>query len=44
MRKHGKVNKNGALAAKQNRLGPLHMEARRWMLEQILGIQAEVQQ
>jgi DNA sulfur modification protein DndC len=42
LRKHGEVNKNGALAAKQNRLGPLHMEARRWMLEQILGIQAEV--
>jgi DNA sulfur modification protein DndC len=42
LRKHGEVNKNGALAAKQNRLGPLHMEARHWMLEQILGIQAEV--
>jgi DNA sulfur modification protein DndC len=42
LRKHGEVNKNGALAAKQNRLGPLHMEARCWMLEQILGIQAEV--
>lgn len=42
LRKHGEVNKNGTLAAKQNRLGPLHMEARRWMLEQILGIQAEV--
>jgi DNA sulfur modification protein DndC len=42
LRKHGEVNKNGGLAAKQNRLGPLHMEARRWMLEQILGIQAEV--
>jgi DNA sulfur modification protein DndC len=42
LRKHGEVNKNGALAAKQNRLGPLHMEARRWMLEQIVGIQSEV--
>lgn len=44
LRKHGEVNKNGALAAKQNRLGPLHMEARRWMFEQILGIQNEVNQ
>jgi DNA sulfur modification protein DndC len=42
LRKHGEVNKNGLLAAKQNRLGPLHMEARRSMLEQILEIQAEV--
>lgn len=43
-RKHGEVNKDGSLAAKQNRLGPLHMEARRWMLEQILAIQEEVNQ
>lgn len=41
-RKHGEVNKDGSLAAKQNRLGPLTLEARRWMLEQVLGIQAEV--
>jgi DNA sulfur modification protein DndC len=41
-RKHGEVNKDGSLAAKQNRLGPLHMEARRFMLEQVLAIQAEV--
>jgi len=41
-RKHGEINKNGSLAAKQNRLGPLHMDARRWMLEQVLAIQDEV--
>jgi len=41
-RKHGEVNKDGSLAAKQNRLGPLHMDARRWMLEQVLAIQSEV--
>lgn len=43
-RKHGEVNKNGSLSAKQNRLGPLHMDARRWMLEQVLAIQDEVNQ
>jgi DNA sulfur modification protein DndC len=43
-RKHGEVNKDGSLAAKQNRLGPLHLDARRWMLEQVLAIQAEVNQ
>jgi len=43
-RKHGEVKKDGSLAAKQNRLGPLHMEARRWMLQQVLEIQAEVNQ
>lgn len=42
LRKHGEVNKDGSLAAKQNRLGPLHMDARRWMLEQVLAIQSEV--
>jgi DNA sulfur modification protein DndC len=41
-RKHGEINKDGSLAAKQNRLGPLHMDARRFMLEQVLAIQAEV--
>ncbi|BAU41412.1 phosphoadenosine phosphosulfate reductase family protein [Leptolyngbya sp. O-77] len=43
-RKNGEVNKDGRLAAKQNRLGPLTLEARRWMLAQVLGIQAEVNQ
>ena len=43
-RKHGEVNKDGSLSAKQNRLGPLHMEARRWMRSQVLAIQAEVNQ
>ncbi len=43
-RKHGEVNKDGSLSAKQNRLGPLHLDARRWMLEQVLEIQDEVNQ
>ncbi len=42
LRKHGEVNKDGSLAAKQGRLGPLHMEARRFMLDQVLTIQTEV--
>ncbi len=42
LRKHWEVRKDGQLVAKQNRLGPLHMEARREMLEQVLEIQAEV--
>lgn len=41
-RKHGEINKDGSLAAKQNRLGPLTLDARRWMLAQVLAIQAEV--
>jgi len=41
-RKHGEVNKDGSLSAKQNRLGPLTLDARRWMLEQVLAIQSEV--
>jgi DNA sulfur modification protein DndC len=44
LRKHGEVNKNGSLAANQGRLGPLHMEARRWMLERVLAIQDQVNQ
>jgi DNA sulfur modification protein DndC len=43
-RKHGERNKDGSWSAKQNRLGPLTLEARRWMLEQVLRIQAEVNQ
>ena len=43
-RKHGEVKKDGTLAAKQNRLGPLTMEARRWMLGQVLEIQEDVNQ
>lgn len=42
LRKHGELRKDGSLAKKQGRLGPLHLEARRWMLEQVLAIQAEV--
>jgi DNA sulfur modification protein DndC len=40
----GETNKNGKLAAKQGRLGPLTIEARQWMLGEILGIEAEVNQ
>jgi DNA sulfur modification protein DndC len=43
-RKHGEVKKDGSLAAKQNRLGPITLESRRWMLEQVLAIQEEVNQ
>lgn len=43
-RKHGEVNKDGTLSAKQNRLGPLTLDARRWMLARILEIQDEVNQ
>lgn len=42
LRKYEERNKNGSLAAKQGRLGPLHMEARRWMLGEVLAIQALV--
>ncbi len=42
LRKHDERRKDGTLAAKQGRLGPLHMEARRWLLQQVLAIQAEV--
>jgi DNA sulfur modification protein DndC len=44
LRKHGEFKKDGTLAAKQNRLGPLTIEARRWMLKQVLMIQDEVNQ
>jgi DNA sulfur modification protein DndC len=43
-RKHGELKKDGTLAAKQNRLGPLTLETRRWMLKQVLAIQEEVNQ
>ncbi|MBD1859700.1 MULTISPECIES: phosphoadenosine phosphosulfate reductase family protein [Leptolyngbya] len=43
-RKHGEVNKNGSMSAKQNRLGPLTIEARQWMLEQVLAIEEAVNQ
>jgi DNA sulfur modification protein DndC len=42
LRKHGEINKDGSLSAKQNRLGPLTLEARRWMQSQVLAIQDEV--
>ncbi len=42
LRKHGELRKDGSLAKKQGRLGPLTLEARRWMLRQVLAIQDEV--
>lgn len=38
----GETRKNGSLVSKQNRLGPLTIEAREWALLQVLGIQDEV--
>jgi DNA sulfur modification protein DndC len=42
LRKNGEVRKAATKYIGRNRLGPLHLEARRWMLDQVLGIQAEV--
>ncbi|NJL01603.1 MAG: phosphoadenosine phosphosulfate reductase family protein [Spirulinaceae cyanobacterium SM2_1_0] len=42
LRKHGERRKDGQWSAKQNRPGPLHMEARQWLLDQILEIQMAV--
>jgi len=42
LRKHGEVKKDGTLAKKQGRLGPLTLETRDWMLGEILRIQDEV--
>lgn len=42
LRKDGQVNKDGKLSKKQQRLGPLTLEARLYFLEKILTIQNEV--
>lgn len=42
LRKHGETRKDGTLAAKQGRLGPLTMEARRWMLGEVQRIESAV--
>lgn len=42
LRKPTETNQDGSLAAKQGRLGPLTMEARRWLLERVLAIQQQV--
>jgi DNA sulfur modification protein DndC len=42
LRKNGEVRKSATKYIGRNRLGPLHLEARRWMLDQVLGIQREV--
>lgn len=42
LRKVGERKKDGTLAAKQGRLGPLTMEARRYALGEVLGIQDEI--
>jgi DNA sulfur modification protein DndC len=42
LRKHGEVKKDGSLAKKQGRLGPLTLETREWLLGEILRVQGEV--
>lgn len=42
LRKFNERNKDGNLAAKQGRLGPLTLEARRYGLREVLAIQAEI--
>ena len=42
LRKHGEVRKDGTLAKKQGRLGPLTLETREWLLGEVLRIQNEV--
>jgi DNA sulfur modification protein DndC len=42
LRKVGERNKDGSLAAKQGRLGPLTLEARRYGLAKVLEIQDEI--
>jgi DNA sulfur modification protein DndC len=42
LRKHGELRKDGTLAKKQGRLGPLTLETRAWLLGEVLRIQAEV--
>ncbi len=43
-RKHGEFKKDGSLAAKQNRLGPLTIEARIWARGEVLAIESEINQ
>lgn len=42
LRKVGETRKDGSLAAKQGRMGPLTMEARRYGLAEVLKIQDEI--
>ncbi|MGB8510227.1 MAG: phosphoadenosine phosphosulfate reductase family protein [Pyrinomonadaceae bacterium] len=42
LRKHHEVNKDGKLAKNQGRMGPLTMDARRYGLSVVLGIQDEI--
>lgn len=42
LRKFNERNKNGSLAAKQGRLGPLTMAARRYGLQEVFDIQQEI--
>lgn len=42
LRKHGELRKDGTLAKKQGRLGPLTLETREWLLGEVLRIQSEV--
>jgi DNA sulfur modification protein DndC len=40
----GESRKDGTLVSKQNRLGPLTLETRKWALAEVLGIEAEINQ
>jgi DNA sulfur modification protein DndC len=42
LRKHGEERRSATKYIGRNRLGPLHLDARRWMLDQILSIQSQV--
>jgi DNA sulfur modification protein DndC len=42
LRKHGETLKDGRPSSSPYRMGPITLEARRWGLETLLGIQAEV--
>lgn len=44
LRKHGEIRKAATKYIGRNRLGPLHLDARRWLLGEVLAIQDEVNQ
>jgi DNA sulfur modification protein DndC len=44
LRKHGEIRKAATKYIGRNRLGPLHLDTRRWMLGEVLAIQDEVNQ
>ncbi|MGJ3250639.1 MAG: phosphoadenosine phosphosulfate reductase family protein [Elainellaceae cyanobacterium] len=44
LRKHGEIRKAATKYIGRNRLGPLHLDARRWLLGEVLAVQDEVNQ